>query len=1013
MRTICGKAIAAAAVLFPETYTATLQAVFDFYKSHIPSAEQLKYEADLVASWIHSRNGVANALKEFSVVPHTPDQLKLIFDFLMAGPFTEKDGGIYRKFDEAGAAIVSAESDENLLILLPYFRNILLARPNAAEKNWNVYESAIRFLLLTFKALPKGSSEIPALVKDLIDASFYITSQDCRLVIAQALIKLASMNKEEGKKHLRHCFDVTTTSQNMSDRRGAAFCFGGLAKGVGISTVLIAMEYLQEIVKNLKATDVAAVQGAVYIVEVLSITGQRLWEPYLIHVLAPLMNSFGHKDKKVQDATKRAGKVIMQNLSGGGLRIVLPGILASLTERSVWQAKIGSIEMLSMLANSQPKQLPTSLPIIIPALAGVLSDTHTKVQDTAKKALEDIGKVIKNPEIQDQVPLLLEAIDNPAANSAKALEALLNTHFVHHIDSPSLSFIMPVLKRALADRNTSNKSKATKILGNMCQLTSHNDLKPYLEGLMDEIRSVLLDPIPSTRATAAKAVGALVKGMGEEEFSGLVSWLLDTIQTAPGFIERSGAAQGLSEVIASLPEHRFKLDLFPYIIQQTESERPTTREGFVSVFQFLPDAWGLNFAPYLDKTLPIITRGLADEVDGVREASLKAGQAVVTAYALHATDLLVPSLKQGIFDDNWRIRQSSVQLLGEFLGKVLGRSLNTSAGGANDEESVAQEDLNIGEYIGGDSANEILSVLYIVRNDPNEAVQQRASITWKSVVSNTPKTLKSILPGLMNIVVNALEQKVGDKRQVARDTLSDVVVKLGYRVLPDLIPYLSTLLSSSNPAAREGACLGLCDLMGAANKAFLVESLDKLITAVRIGLSDEVGMVQEAAAKAFDVLYEIVGSVVVNEIIPQLLNSLEDPDEKVSHMALNGLKQMLAVRSTVVLPFVIPSLTATPMTLFNAKALASLAEVSGVGLYPHLKSVLLALMPAVYDNMDAVNEDMLKATTRVIRAIQEETGVAMLLAQLLDLAKNIKPIWRLGTLRLFWIFGPQIGFLCS
>jgi HEAT repeat protein len=1014
LRVIAGRAVAAAAKLFPDTYLATLATLFDYYKSHLPTPEQVKYESELVSSWVHCRSGVAAAIKEFSIISHTPDQLKVIFEFLLGLPFNEKDRGMYRKFDEAGAAIISAESDANLNeFVIPYFLDIVSTPPNQkGEKNWNIYESCLGFLLLAFRVIPRGSPEISRLVKALIDCSFFITSQDCRLVIAQALIKLVSLNKDEGKKHLPRCFELATTAKDQNDRRGAAFCFGGLAKGVGISTVLITMGYLQEITKNLKSTDLAALQGSIFLVEALSITAQRLWEPYIIHVLAPLMNCFGHKDKKIQEATKRAGKVIMQNVSGGGLKIVLPGILASLTERSVWQAKIGSIEMLSILAHSQPKQLPTSLPIIIPALAGVLADTHTKVQDTAKKALQDIGKVIKNPEIQDHVPLLLDAIDDPAVHSAKALEALLNTHFVHHIDSASLSFIMPVIKRALADRNTSNKTKATKILGNMCQLTSHSDLKPYLEGLMNEIRSVLLDPIPSTRATAAKAVGTLVRGMGEEEFSGLVSWLLDTIQNSPGFIERSGAAQGLSEVIAALPEHRFKLDLFPYVVQQTESERPSTREGFVSVFQFLPDAWGLSFAPYLDKALPIITRGLADEVDGVREASLKAGQAVVAAYALHATDLLVPSLKKGIFDDNWRIRQSSVQLLGEFLGKALGRPVNTGAGGANDEDSVAQEDLDIGGVIGADSANEILSVLYIVRNDPNQAVQQRASTTWKSVVSNTPKMLKSILPGLMKIVVAALEQRVGDKRQVACDTLADIVIKLGHRVLPEILPHLDEALASSSPALREGACLGLCDVMGASGKSFLLDFLDKIIPAVRIGLSDEVGMVQEAAAKAFDVLYENVGSVAINEIIPQLLHNLEDEDERVSHMALNGLKQMLAVRSTVVLPFVVPSLLTTPMTVFNAKALASLAEVSGVGLFPHLKSILLALLPAVYQDMDTPNDEILKATTRVIRAIQEESGVDMLLSQLLDLAKNIKPLWRLASVSLLgkFVVDPLVDF---
>jgi hypothetical protein len=46
-----------------------------------------------------------------------------------------------------------------------------------------------------------------------------------------------------------------------------------------------------------------------------------------------------------------------------------------------------------------------------------------------------------------------------------------------------------------------------------------------------------------------------------------------------GFIERNGAAQGLSEVIAVISENRFKNELLPTILQQCDSEKPVTREG--------------------------------------------------------------------------------------------------------------------------------------------------------------------------------------------------------------------------------------------------------------------------------------------------------------------------------------------------------------------------------------------------------------------------------------------------
>lgn len=57
-----------------------------------------------------------------------------------------------------------------------------------------------------------------------------------------------------------------------------------------------------------------------------------------------------------------------------------------------------------------------------------------------------------------------------------------------------------------------------------------------------------MDPIPEVRGVAARALGSLIRGMGEENFPDLVPWLLDTLKSDSGNVERSGAAQGLSEV---------------------------------------------------------------------------------------------------------------------------------------------------------------------------------------------------------------------------------------------------------------------------------------------------------------------------------------------------------------------------------------------------------------------------------------------------------------------------------
>lgn len=57
-----------------------------------------------------------------------------------------------------------------------------------------------------------------------------------------------------------------------------------------------------------------------------------------------------------------------------------------------------------------------------------------------------------------------------------------------------------------------------------------------------------MDPIPEVRSVAARALGSLIRGMGEENFPDLVPWLLETLKSENSNVERSGAAQGLSEV---------------------------------------------------------------------------------------------------------------------------------------------------------------------------------------------------------------------------------------------------------------------------------------------------------------------------------------------------------------------------------------------------------------------------------------------------------------------------------
>jgi hypothetical protein len=68
-------------------------------------------------------------------------------------------------------------------------------------------------------------------------------------------------------------------------------------------------------------------------------------------------------------------------------------------------------------------------------------------------------------------------------------------------------------------------------------------MSPYVPLLMPELQKALLDPLPEVRATAARAMGSLLKGMGPAALGDLLPWLLTTLRSEGSSVERSGAAQ--------------------------------------------------------------------------------------------------------------------------------------------------------------------------------------------------------------------------------------------------------------------------------------------------------------------------------------------------------------------------------------------------------------------------------------------------------------------------------------
>lgn len=482
----------------------------------------------------------------------------------------------------------------------------------------------------------------------------------------------------------------------------------------------------------------------------------------------------------------------------------------------------------------------------------------------------------------------------------------------------------------------------------------------------------------------------MVRGMGEASVGeNLLPWLMQTLTSETSSVDRSGAAQGLAEVVAALGVEKLHKTM-PEIIRTAERSdiAPHVKDGYILMFIYMPSAFPNEFTQYIGQIINPILKALADENEYVRDTALKAGQRIVNLYAESAITLLLPELEKGLFDDNWRIRFSSVQLLGDLLFRVSGVSgkMSTQTASEDDNFGTEQSHKAIIRHLGTERRNRVLAGLYMGRSDVSLMVRQAALHVWKVVVTNTPRTLREILPTLFSLLLGCLASKSYDKRQVAARTLGDLVRKLGERVLPEIIPILEKGLDSEEADHRQGVCIGLSEIMASTSRDMVLTFVDSLVPTVRKALSDPLPEVRKAAAKTFDSLHNTVGSKALDDILPSMLEGLSDPDPFIAECTLDGLRQVMAIKSRVVLPILIPQLIAPTV---NTKALSILASVAGESLTKFLPKILPAILKALSTSFGSAEEnDEIEYCQQVVLAVSDDVGIRTVIDTLMETSRS-------------------------
>lgn len=931
-----------------------------------------------------SRSGIALAFNAMTDL-FDGDQIIDFLQFLIErGPLVDKNSSVRAQMAESGKSVIAQRGQQKVEDLMKLLETVLETSDKATQSSDLLNEAVVVFYGSLARHLKADDPRLQIVIKKLL-ATLPTPSESVQSAVSECLPPLIRLSGPKTSEYVKEMLDQLLNVKSYATQRGAAYGLAGIVSGKGISTLreFRIMSLLTDALDNKKEPQQR--QGAMLAYELFATILGRTFEPYVIQIVPQLLAGFGDMSIDVRDACLDASKACFQNLSSYGVKKILPTLLDGLDDTQ-WRSQKGACELLGAMAYLDPQQLAASLPDIIPPLTIVLNDTHKEVRNAANRSLQRFGEVISNPEVKSLVNVLLKALSDPTKHTDEALDSLIKVSFVHYLDAPSLALVVRILERGLGDRSAT-KRKSAQIIGSLAHLTERKDLIAHLTIIIAGLNLAIVDPVPTTRATASKAMGSLIEKLGEDALPDLIPNLMTTLKSDTGAGDRLGSAQALAEVLAGLGTTRLE-ETLPTILQNVSSSKAAVREGFMTLFIFLPACFGNSFANYLSKIIPPILAGLADDIESIRETSLRAGRLLVKNFATKAIDLLLPELERGLADDSYRIRLSSVELVGDLLFSLTG--ITGKAEAEDEEEEEAQQaGQSLLEVLGEERRDKVLSALFICRCDTSGMVKSAAMAVWKALVAS-PRMLKDMLPTLAQLIIRRLGSSNMEQKVIASNALGDLIKKAGESVLSTLLPLLEEgLQTSPDVDVKQGICIALRELITSATPEGLEDYEKVLISTVRVALVDHDEDVREAAAEAFDALQQIMGKKAVDQVLPYLLHLLRNDED--AEQALSALLTLLTeqTRANIILPNLIPTLLTPPITAFNSRALASLAEVAGAAMTRRLPSILNSLMDGIIEATDdELRSELENAFDTVLVSVDEYDGLNVAMNVMITLMKH-------------------------
>jgi hypothetical protein len=319
---------------------------------------------------------------------------------------------------------------------------------------------------------------------------------------------------------------------------------------------------------------------------------------------------------------------------------------------------------------------------------------------------------------------------------------------------------------------------AAHLIGSIANLISNPlDIYQYIDIIIPNLKVALFDSIPECRNAMAKAIGSLTKSLGMSYLQEMISWVKTFLESESDTVQKSGAAQAYAEMLVAFGEGFIDKHIL-HIISKVQESDHISKEGYLSIFVFLPGCLQERFEKYFELIFPLIIEGFSDEHENVRNVSNKIFEICIKLFAKRNTKQLVDPLLLRLFDSNWRIRNSSIALI-----KTLIMNLN--------KEFFKESST----FFTKEQRDEILVLTFILKADNSGNTATIANMIWRDYVDNIPKYLSKVLKQIYEQLMVLLSTDNDECFDIAEGCIKMLVTKFSDKFFMELLPAIKDTIT--------------------------------------------------------------------------------------------------------------------------------------------------------------------------------------------------------------------------